>query len=79
MATEQKVALVDAVWETGGLAPALGAVELPKARRTITVTKTWDMRRSMPICAPTWKPSPEPVSCSETWDAVYDRKAGEFT
>jgi hypothetical protein len=33
----------------------------------------------MPICAATWKPSPEPVTRLESWDAVYDRKAGEVT
>lgn len=31
MTTEQKVALVESVWETHGLVPALAAVELPKA------------------------------------------------
>jgi transposase InsO family protein len=31
MSTEEKVALVEGVWETYGLAPALAAVELPKS------------------------------------------------
>ena len=31
MTTEEKVALVEGVWETYGLAPALAAVELPKS------------------------------------------------
>lgn len=41
MTTEQKVALVKSVWETHGLAPALAAVELPKA--------TWYYHRNQKV------------------------------
>lgn len=41
MTTEQKVALVESVWETYGLGPALAAVELPKS--------TWYYHRNQKV------------------------------